>query len=289
MNFSGTNFNLKITYVLKSSRQFKMEHDMVHIERKRKRQDEIIGKAKEFGTITSKYSIELIINKKRKDYFHPTTSRRTKMNFVKILIETMLVPLSLFLHTIGLDFGHIELVEYLPTDSNLTHSEAALKIRRILKIHDNSTCKEDADYICLEAKDKAFMSERGYLNFRKTIMKIKGVAVTSLYGIRKLQKRINNFYKTNMNTMGCYVEPKEKLQFVLTKVYHKLNKNIVNDTFEIMLSGDGLQLTRTKTNTITFTFNVINAKDTSTSGLYTLGKHKNSIDHSISYYLIFSV
>ena len=80
---------------------------MVHIERKRKRQDEIIGKAKEFGTITSKYSIELIINKKRKDYFHPTTSRRTKMNFVKILIETMLVPLSLFLHTIGLDFGHV--------------------------------------------------------------------------------------------------------------------------------------------------------------------------------------
>ena len=51
-------------------------------------------------------------------------------------------------------------------------------------------------------------------------------------------------------------------------------KNIANDTFEIMLSGDGLQITRTKTNTVNLTFNVINAKDTSTSGLYTLSNLK---------------
>ena len=224
-------------------------------------------------TITSEYNIELRLNNKRELYFDHNLTARTKQKFVKMFIETMLVPLSFFLHTLGLDFGRIELVEYKSTESKPLHSESAAKIRKILEINNERNMTEDSDYISLKAKDAAYLSEKNYANFRRAIGKIRGVTVTSLYGLRKLQKVMNNFYKIAWNTMGRYVEPNEKLQFVLTKIYHKLNKNIVDDTFEILLCGDGLQLTRTLTITVTFTFNVINAKDTSPTGLYTLGNN----------------
>ena len=136
----------------------------------------------------------------------------------------MLVPISLFLHTVGLYFGVIELVKYAPTDHNLTHSESSLKIRRILKINAEPVNNKDADYISLQSKDTAYMSEKNYAGFRRGIQKIKGITVTSLYGIKKLQILMKNFYKITMNSMGAYVEPKEKIQIVLTKLYEKYSK-----------------------------------------------------------------
>ena len=80
---------------------------------------------------------------------------------------------------------------------------------------------------------------------------------------------MNKFYTILQNSMGYYVEPIEKLTYVLTKIYSKLEKNIQNNTFELFLSGDGMQLTRTMTNSVTFTFKVLYRMDP--NALYVLG------------------
>ena len=90
-----------------------------------------------------------------------------------------------------------------------------------------------------------------------------------LYKINSFKSKMNKFYTILQNSMGYYVEPIEKLTYVLTKIYSKLEKNIQNNTFELFLSGDGMQLTRTMTNSVNFTFKVLNEMDP--NALYILG------------------
>ena len=71
--------------------------------------------------------------------------------------------------------------------------------------------------------------------------------------------------------MGSYIDPFEKINFTIRKIYQKLNSVIENDTFNVHLSGDGMQLTKTKLNLINFTFKILNENNLSPNSIYTLG------------------
>jgi len=83
---------------------------------------------------------------------------------------------------------------------------------------------------------------------------------------------MSHFFTIKTNNFGCFVDCKEKITFVIKKVYEKLKKNISNNIFKIHLSGDGCTITKTKLNLVNFCFKVLNDNDESTSGLYILGK-----------------
>ena len=103
--------------------------------------------------------------------------------------------------------------------------------------------------------------------------KLRNVKLPALWKLNSFKKKMDQFFTVLQNSMGYYVEPIEKITYVLTEVYNKLDKNIKENTFDLLISGDGMQLTRTLTNTVNFTLKVLNEKDLNQPlGIYTLGK-----------------
>ena len=123
-------------------------------------------------------------------------------------------------------------------------------------------------FVAQKAKDEISMSEKKYISFRNNMKKLRA-NLPSLYKMNSFKTKMNKFYTILQNSMGYYVEPIEKLTYVLTKIYSKLDGRIQNNTFELFLSGDGMQLTRTMTNSVNFTFKVLNEMDP--NALYILG------------------
>lgn len=79
--------------------------------------------------------------------------------------------------------------------------------------------------------------------------------------------------------MGSYIkDPTSKIKFVCEKYLEKLGKlippeKVKDNTFKILLCGDGVNLTRTHLNILNFTFSLVNDEDLRLGGYYTLGKN----------------
>lgn len=119
------------------------------------------------------------------------------------------------------------------------------------------------------------MSERSYNTFRKALSPY--INLISLKECNTHKERVNKIWSIRDNEMGSYVkEPIEKIKFVCTKYLEKLIRSSTNQvkdkTFNILLSGDGISLTKTHINILNFTFSLLNDGDLSLKGFYTLGK-----------------
>ena len=214
-----------------------------------------------FEGLLNHHDIELKL-RKRKSFFQ--TEIRNRDTIIDMLFHLVFIPLNIFFKSMGLQIHNIELRKYTVGEQAISPN----KFKKVLTIRESFDAIAIPDYVCQEAKDSANMSERKYTKFRK-IINLLGGRMNSLYGNNKLRRQMEKFYTILPNSLGFYVKPREKVNYVLNKIYEKLNRNVVNDTFDLLISGDGLQLTRTHTNTVSFTFKVLNERDS--AALYTLG------------------
>ena len=141
------------------------------------------------------------------------------------------------------------------------------------------------------AKDISKMSDQNYSNFRKIIAlhQDKESRLQSLPKIKKIRQIMNKFFTISTNFYGWFNEPFEKIAYVVknTKFPMPFIKDFV---LKIHLSGDGLNLTRTRFNLVNFCFKILNEtvpmgksqytfkrqikfKKLKQNNIYTLGKH----------------
>ena len=130
---------------------------------------------------------------------------------------------------------------------------------------------DELPLIIQEAKDRANMSEKNYIRFRKTCSKINSFKLPSLFKLNEFKFRLNKFFTIIKNEFGFYVEPDEKIKWILNKLYHKENFKLKNNIFRLHLSGDGMAASKTRVNLINFTFRVLNENNQKTSSHYILG------------------
>jgi len=108
----------------------------------------------------------------------------------------------------------------------------------------------------------------------KSLNKNNGVKLFTLNKLNIFKKKMNQFFPIKTNSLGVYVDCRDKITFTLKKIYERSsngNRPIENDTFKLHLSGDGCIITRTRLKIINFNFKVLNEGIQNTDGLYTLG------------------
>ena len=224
-------------------------------------------------------TIELSL-RRRIPYFDLRDKQNEKRKRKKKLIQ-----FNKFLNSYNLGFESIEIKRMNPTQ------KFALNISQDLPTLDKAA-------ICQTAKEIALMSEKSYLKFRSIISPI--TKLPSLKKCNAFKKQINQIWPLNTeetenpdpediynpsesNRMGASIaEPLEKIKFVCSKYLNKLTSQtpkgvVVNDTFKIMICGDGIQITKTHLNLLNICFTLLNDGDLSHKGLYTLGNYQKKI------------
>ena len=210
--------------------------------------------------------LDFNLKRKRINYFNLRDKFREKRK-----IKEKLRQFNNYLNTYGLKFSNIEIT------SKNENNDFDLSIEEIIP-------EKKKAAICQTARDKASMSERSYKEFRNTIKPIANLATLAecnaykkklniVWPIRSLSDDLNE----NETYQGAFIdEPITKIKFVCQTFLEKLNaedkkKKIENNTFNLLLCGDGLQITKTHLNLLNFCFTLINDGDLSHNGFYTLG------------------
>lgn len=223
----------------------------------------------------------------RKRVKYGNISNRAKDNVKKQIYFNFLFFFDLFLYTYGLEINYIELKQFDGTIMTnyeeeqiniMTKKQKYKGFKNKFKINE----RENANHIDMHdvevfqtAKDKANLSDAAYNAMRVVINKRHKFRMTSLNKLNIFKKKLNQFYKIEKNSLGCYIDAYEKLKFTIKKIYQQIiqkGRYIENNTFRIHLSGDGCGITRTKFNIISFTFKVLNYGVESTDGIFKLGK-----------------
>ena len=201
------------------------------------------------------------------DYANETSRCRIKTDFIK----NILVYLNIFFNSFGLALHKIELKEHT---SNETASIE--KIHQMLSIKRDHNNSDDIKLplVIQEAKDRSNMSEKNYIRFRNACSKIKDFKMPALFRLNELKFKLNNFFSINKNEFGYFVEPEEKIKWLLEKIYYKKNKIIKDNVFRLHLSGDGMAASKTRVNLINLTVRILNDGSQKTSSHHTLGNIK---------------
>lgn len=205
-------------------------------------------------------------------------SKRSRDRIKKQLFSSIFFFIDIYLNSFGLKIKKLELVESNENINNIQTDKASIdrKYKNFKKIFLFENSENDNDnperqlMLLQNARDEGNMSAVSYSRFRNRINRILGS-----YKLKHIKKvdlfkyKFNKFFKIYSNDFGCYVNARDKIDFTLTKIYRKLNGSITNNTFNLHLSGDGLVISKTNLNIITFVFSCIN--ENNDKGLYTLG------------------
>jgi hypothetical protein len=84
-------------------------------------------------------------------------------------------------------------------------------------------------------------------------------------------KKVDMIFPIQKNLHGSYVNAREKVSNMLRKFLHS-GKSVMNNSFQILLCGDGTMISKTGFNVVNFSFNILNRKDYSHNGQFTLVK-----------------
>ena len=206
-------------------------------------------------------TIELNLRRGRIPYFN----LRNKLE-QKITIKKKLDQFNNYLNTFGLSFSKIDIT---PVQNNFKYKLS------IFEKMSMDTIDSEEDAISQRAKDLALMSDKSYKIFRNTLGLHSNLA--SLRKCNKYKKKLNKLWAIRDNDVGSYVkDPIKKIQYVCQKFIEKnISKNpdfqIENNIFKVLISGDGINVTKTHLSLLNFTFSLINDGDLSFRGFYTLG------------------
>ena len=208
--------------------------------------------------------LEFNLRRRRTNYFNLRDKMRQKRK-----IKDKLKQFNNFLNTYGLQFNNIEITSVNNNEFDLT-------------IEQDIPEKQKAA-ICQTARDNALMSERSYKDFRRTVRPLANLA--TLAQCNAYKKKFNQVWPTSSVSddmkktyQGAFIEePINKIQFVCQTFVERLvasdpTKNVENNTFNLLLCGDSLQITKTHLNLLNVCFTLINDGDLSHNGFYTLGK-----------------
>jgi hypothetical protein len=207
--------------------------------------------------------MEFNLRRQRVNYFNLRDKMRQKRK-----IKDKLKQFNNFLNTYGLQFNNIEITSLNSNIFELTIEQDIPETQKAA--------------ICQTARDNACMSERAYKDFRKTVKPLANLA--TLAECNAYKKKLNEVWATsavsddeNKSYIGTFIDdPVQKIKFVCRTYIERIRKhdpeqNVENNTFNLLLCGDSLQLTKTHLNLLNFCFSLINDGDLSHNGLYTLG------------------
>lgn len=200
--------------------------------------------------------------RKRRDYFDAGRESRRK---TKVEIQYKLDDLNEFLKNSGLQFQSVVIVK-----KNIEFNEdyeLNLLGKRFASRSQNS---QVLVMKALQAVDGANMSQRNYIGFKKQ-MSIS--CMPSLNILTTFKKRLNQFFDLKKNEYGNFVDCKQKIEYVLKKIFTKHSNVVKNDTFSLKFSGDGTNITKSSVQLLNFTFTVLNDQERckTSIGNYILG------------------
>ena len=208
-------------------------------------------------------SIELNLRRGKVPYFN----LRNKLE-QKIKIKKKLDQFNTYLNTFGLCFSKIDIVTIQTTNPSNKYK------LDISQITDTPMDTQD-DAVSQKAKDLAMMSEKSYKIFRKTLGPLSNLV--SLRRCNVYKKKLNKLWAIKDNDLGSFIkEPINKIKYVCQRFIDRnitINPDfrIENNLFKILLSGDGINITKTHLSILNFTFSLLNDGDLSYKGFYTLG------------------
>ena len=235
-------------------------------------------------------SINKRLHRKRKSFFEVGYEGRRR---TRVEIRKRLETFNDFLLSIGLKLNSVEIKKREDTDAepmcveeDEEEEDKQAQNGFTLRINGKSlnSSRSEAELLqTARAVDSSNLSMRNYRALRNAL---DYAEIPSLYKVNSFKKRMNQFFELHKNEFGCYVNAKEKVEFVLGKVHEKLGGHVENDTFSVKFSGDGTNITKTSVQLLNFTFTVLNDSDKckTSSGNYILGnktsrnktKQKNS-------------
>lgn len=208
-------------------------------------------------------TIELPIRPSRIPYFDLINKKHERLKIKKKLMQ-----FNRFLQTFGLCFKNIQI-----TKDNQSNN-FKLGIENNTDIDDEHEENSKLNAIFQNARDKACMSDRSYKTFRKSIS--PAAKIVSLERCNSYKTKIDNFWMIETNDKGSFIaEPLSKIKYVCSKYIDNLvePKTVKNNTFNILISGDGFMLTKTQTSALNCTFSLLNDGDLSHNGFYILGNN----------------
>ncbi len=173
-------------------------------------------------------SINIIIPLfKRICYFE--SSNRQKQRTRECLFLDILFYVNLYLKTFGLEIGEINLIKFeglkptegiLPSDHTLEKKKIEYKkFFRKIKVTEESEVF-DANYksmVMQTVRDKINLSFEKYGIIKSELKKLTKCQIPSSNKVVTFMKKMNQFFKIHKNELGVYVDPLEKLTFVLNK------------------------------------------------------------------------
>jgi hypothetical protein len=210
-------------------------------------------------------SIDLNISKKRTLYFDLINKQHEKQK-----IRKKLTQFNRYLLSIGLCFSKIQVVSSKHKNSSNKDDDFVLIIEEKIYVEEL-----EAAAICQNARDKACMSNKAYNIFRETIRPIANIVTLEMCLTYK--NKVDNFWPIKGNSRGSFIaDPSAKISYICSKYIKQQDmpyqaKNINNNTFNILLCGDGFQLTKTNISIFNFAFCLLNDGDQSHNGFYSLG------------------
>lgn len=201
--------------------------------------------------------------RKRKCFFE-VGSEQKRLN--RRLIHDKLDELNKDIANIGLHIDSVNIVKRVDGPNK----EVKLNIN-------NKTADElkNQDFLfkTIMAKDCSNLSERNYKIFRSTL----GLSqLPTLKRLTKLKKNLNSIFKLSTNAYGAFVNPEEKIKFVIKQFLIREKEPVQDDTFIIKFSGDSTNITKANLKILNFAFTLINEKQTAktSKGNYMLGVFK---------------
>ena len=182
--------------------------------------------------------------RKRKKYINCDNSQKWRN---REYIASQLDNLSRVCSSLGLKIDEIILSPIF--DNNNTEETK-------ITINENFKTKESHLFEILKAKDKINMSQKKYKLLKSTLHQCKTIRLPGIELVDKLKHELDNFFAIKSNNDGFYIDPVKKIKFVCEKFINK-NPNFSKNKFKIKISADSTSISRTNTNLLNVTFNLL--------------------------------
>lgn len=208
----------------------------------------------------TKFKFELDLRKRNN--FH-TLHRDSRTRLMRTF-EKGFKNYNKYLNCFGLNLHKIE-IKPITADSSF-------QLKHIDNTNNND--KEEIALTIQKAKDKINISGKSYIQLKKIFKQIPNVNLPGLNQIDLIKEKMNKFFEINQNENGAYLNVREKIHFILNKIYIKSNKKVENNTFHLRFAGDSAMITKTRLILMNFTFCVLNSKKCNAESNYILGIFK---------------
>ena len=198
---------------------------------------------------------------KRKAHFDQSSRVQIWRN--KREIEERIQDVQTFCHRLGLEIANVTIMR-------LTDISNKPVINFINEKNDQKELKSKRAMKALQAKDQSNLSDLGYNRFLQNFK--YEIDFPTLEDLKEKRKALRNFFQIEHNALGVYIKPLNKLRFVCEN-YIKYYGPVYENTFNIKLHGDSINVSKTGIKLLIFAFSLIEIgeRPMSVEGNYILG------------------